>query len=164
MESSLQEEARRLDEEMDSVIREAESFSKRFMYYGLGVFLFAALNMGFRWYECNRNREAYLSEQALYSSETELNADLKVEKQKLGLGAVDIIVQETSDVACGQCRPIAEKQYLILFNPQCKSKRVLRHELYHIYGMENFTLDDILWLPTLGEFEEWKATNYSLEE
>jgi hypothetical protein len=118
---------------------------------------------------CNsrRNIEVYLNaNNPLYQNEEELNADLDKEKAKLGLQSLDIVVKENDEVDCGHVIR-REERYVISLNPKCKTKIVLRHELYHVKKRTEesaWTLENLLNGITWGEYEEWNATNYSLEE
>lgn len=111
-----------------------------------------------------RNRELYLSNPITYNSEEDFLLDLEKEKHQLGLENITISCEDDENIPVGHCSREVEGKYLIKFNPVHKSRRVLRHELYHIKKYESFSLDDLLDGLLLGGYEEWRATNYSLQK
>jgi hypothetical protein len=108
-----------------------------------------------------RNREVYLPGTSSYKNDSELKESLEQEKRKLGLENIVIEVEEDPGRMGGWCRKTRENQFLIRLGPNFKNKKILRHELYHIKNWDKF---NFLNAVTLGNYEEWNATSYSLEE
>ena len=129
----------------------------------LGVCLWAGLYLTAGYLNVQRNKEAYLSNPIVYSSQEDLLKSLELEKQKLGLESTNISCEDDVAVQGGHSFRIGSGKYVIKFNPAYKSRKVLRHELYHIKKWESFSLDDLLDGLLFGQYEEWRATNYSLK-
>jgi hypothetical protein len=112
-----------------------------------------------------RNREAYFKNPIVYSSQEDFLNDLEAEKKKLGLEKLEIICEDDTDIEGGHSWKRGDKKYLVKFNPKYKTKRVLRHELYHIkkWEEEGLSLSGILNSFSLGKYEEYRATSYSLK-
>lgn len=130
----------------------------------LGISLWISMYIFAHDYNVCRNRRVYFSNPVPYKTEEEFLIDLEKEKSKLGLEDVTIVCDDDSSILGGHCFKKGYKKYLIKFNPHYKTLLVLKHEMYHVKKYENFSLDDLLDGILLGEYEEWKATNYSLEE
>ncbi len=137
-------------------------FQRRELFLGLS--LWASLYLTAKYINISRNREIYLLNPIVYNSEEDFLQDLKQEKSKLGLDNIKISCENDKNIEGGHCFREGKEKYLIKFNPSHKSKKVLRHELYHIKKYESFSLDDLLDGLFFGGYEEWRATNYSLQE
>ncbi|MDO8509482.1 MAG: hypothetical protein Q7S27_07440 [Nanoarchaeota archaeon] len=129
----------------------------------MGLCLWAGLYLTVDYLNVQRNREAYLANPVVYSSQDDFLKGLELEKQKLGLENIDISCEDDIAVQGGHSFKIDSEKYVIKFNPIYKSRKVLRHELYHIKKWESFSLDDLLDGFLFGQYEEWRATNYSLK-
>lgn len=130
----------------------------------LGLFLWIGSNIILHDYNSQRNIKTYFSNPIIYQNQKDFSKDLELEKQKLGLENINIFCENDSNTLGGHCFKKGPKEYLIKFNPKYKSKEVLKHELYHIYKWENFSLDDLLDGVLFGNYEEYRATNYSLKD
>lgn len=137
-------------------------FTENKLFIGLCLWGISYLTLDY--YNCKRNTKVYFSDPVVYSNQEELLKDLEIEKQKLSLENINILCEDDLNVKGGWCFKTGPKKYLIKFNPKYKSKKILKHELYHIYKRENFSLDDLLNGISFGHYEEWRATNYSLKE
>jgi len=119
------------------------------------------LSAGFIGHEINakRNQRIYLSKPIpCYSSEAGLLKDAETEKRKLGLENITIEFVESPNIEGGHSIK-AENKFKITFNPRHKNRLVLRHELYHIKTWSNTSLIDFL---TMGSYNEYNATSYSI--
>lgn len=130
----------------------------------LGIIFWVSSYLSLDYLNVQRNKETYFSNPMIYSSQEELLNDLEIEKQKLGLENISVSCKDDATIKGGHCFRISPKNYVINFNPSHKTKKILKHELYHVYKWENFSLDDLLDGLLFGEYEEWRATNYSLKE
>ncbi len=128
-----------------------------------GIFLWIGSYFTLSNFNAERNRKVYLLNPNLYFGSQNFLKDFELEKKKLGLEHISILHEDDYDVPAGLSFRLGDGKYLIRFNPECKSKELIRHELYHVKKWEEFSLDDLLDCLLLGQYEELRATNYSIE-
>ncbi|MDP1695588.1 MAG: hypothetical protein Q8L29_01590 [archaeon] len=154
------ERLKRSNKRLDYIVNS----SKFIPYIFAGVFVLS--NLIFLEANVLRNREAYFNSPNIYKSDEEFKKDFEKEKKQLGLENITIEFTKDDSIRGGWCKKYGDK-YLLKMNPEFWSRRILKHELYHIkeYEVENnLTFRRIANIFFLDNIEEWDATSYSLNE